>query len=70
MLVNFGLAIDTLIHELAPVNRQLIAKRDLLQEKIDSYHKARIGKPHNASEYKAFLEEIGYQICIFRVIRC
>ena len=57
---EFWTAIDTLIHELAPVNRQLIAKRDLLQEKIDSYHKARIGKPHNASEYKAFLEEIGY----------
>ena len=59
MLVNFGL--HRYPHsELAPVNRQLIAKRDLLQEKIDSYHKARIGKPHNASEYKAFLEEIGY----------
>ena len=57
---EFWTGIDALIHELAPVNRQLIAKRDLLQEKIDSYHKARIGKPHNASEYKAFLEEIGY----------
>ena len=57
---EFWTAIDALIHELAPVNRQLVAKRDLLQEKIDSYHKARIGQPHNASEYKAFLEEIGY----------
>ena len=57
---EFWTAIDALIHELAPVNRQLVAKRDVLQEKIDSYHKSRIGQPHNATEYKAFLEEIGY----------
>ena len=54
MLANFGL------HELAPINRELVAKRDVLQEKIDSYHKSRNGQPHNATEYKAFLEEIGY----------
>ena len=57
---EFWTAIDALIHELAPINRELVAKRDALQEKIDSYHKARNGKSHNATEYKAFLEEIGY----------
>ncbi|MBU28702.1 MAG: malate synthase G [Gammaproteobacteria bacterium] len=57
---KFWTAIDALIHELAPVNRELVAKRDVLQEKIDSYHKARNGQSHNAAEYKAFLEEIGY----------
>ena len=57
---EFWTAIDALIHELAPINRELVAKRDELQEKIDSYHKSRIGQPHNATEYKAFLEEIGY----------
>ena len=57
---EFWTAIDVLIHELAPINRELVAKRDVLQEKIDSYHKSRSGQPHNATEYKAFLEEIGY----------
>ena len=57
---EFWTAIDALIHELAPINRELVAKRDVLQEKIDSYHKSRNGQPHNATEYKAFLEEIGY----------
>lgn len=57
---EFWTAIDALIHELAPINRELVAKRDVLQEKIDSYHKSRSGQPHNATEYRAFLEEIGY----------
>ena len=57
---EFWTAIDALIHELAPINRELVTKRDVLQEKIDSYHKSRNGQPHNATEYKAFLEEIGY----------
>ena len=58
MLANF--CDNALIHELAPINRELVTKRDVLQEKIDSYHKSRNGQPHNATEYKAFLEEIGY----------
>ena len=57
---EFWTAIDALIHELAPINRELVAKRDVLQEKIDSYHKSRSGQPHNATEYRAFLEKIGY----------
>ena len=57
---EFWTAMDALIHELAPINRELVAKRDVLQEKIDSYHKSRSGQPHNATEYRAFLEEIGY----------
>ena len=57
---EFWTAIDALIHELAPINRELLAKRDVLQDKLDSYHKSRSGQPHNATEYRAFLEEIGY----------
>ena len=57
---KFWEGLDSLIHELAPVNRDLVAKRDVIQEKIDAFHKARHGQAHNAAEYKAFLEEIGY----------
>ena len=57
---KFWAGVDALIHELAPVNRELVAKRDVIQEKIDAFHKARRGQSHDATEYKAFLEEIGY----------
>src|SRR6056300_1039266 len=57
---QFWASVDQLVHELAPINRELLAKRDVLQEKIDAYHKARQGQPHDAAEYKAFLEDIGY----------
>jgi malate synthase len=57
---KFWAGVDALIHELTPVNRELVAKRDVIQGKIDAFHKARRGQAHDASEYKAFLEEIGY----------
>ena len=57
---KFWAGVDALIHELAPVNRDLVAKRDIIQEKIDAFHKARRGQAHDAAGYKAFLEEIGY----------
>ncbi|TBW06775.1 malate synthase G [Azotobacter chroococcum subsp. isscasi] len=48
------------IHDLAPKNRALLAKRDELQAKIDAWHQARAGQGHDAVAYKAFLQEIGY----------
>ncbi|MDB9861751.1 malate synthase G [Litorivicinus sp.] len=57
---TFWSGVDMLIHELAPINCKLLAKRDSLQAKIDAYHTERKGEPHNAQEYKTFLKEIGY----------
>ncbi|MGV6473835.1 malate synthase G [Azotobacter vinelandii] len=48
------------IHDLAPKNRALLAKRDELQAKIDAWHRARAGQGHDAVAYKTFLQEIGY----------
>src|SRR5690606_25772171 len=48
------------IHDLAPKNRALLAKRDELQARIDAWHAARQGQAHDAVAYKAFLQEIGY----------
>ncbi len=57
---KFWAEFDVLANELAPKNKALLAKRDDLQAKIDAYHTERKGQPHNAAEYKAFLQEIGY----------
>ena len=46
----------------APRNRELLAKRDALQARIDAWHVERRGIPHDASAYRAFLEEIGYLV--------
>ncbi|MFN4240902.1 MAG: malate synthase G [Erythrobacter cryptus] len=51
-----------LLAELAPQNRALLAKRAELQAKIDAWHMARAGQPHDAAAYRAFLEDIGYLV--------
>ena len=59
---DFWAKFDKIANELAPKNRALLAKRDDLQAKIDAYHTERAGQSHNAVEYKAFLQEIGYLV--------
>ncbi|MGO4138164.1 malate synthase G [Rhizobium brockwellii] len=63
-----GLAVDAdkffadfsaIVHDLAPKNRALLAKRDELQVKIDDWYR-RHGAPADMDEYQSFLREIGY----------
>ena len=56
---QFWSGFDTLIHDLAPKNRALLARRDELQEQINVWHKENKGNA-NFAAYKSFLEEIGY----------
>jgi malate synthase len=49
-----------LLHELAPRNRALLDERQALQDKIDAWHVARRGQPHDADAYQDFLRDIGY----------
>ncbi|NGM45599.1 malate synthase G [Rhodobacter sp. SGA-6-6] len=49
-----------ILTDLAPKNRALLAKRQDLQDKIDAWHRARRGQPHDHAAYKAYLAEIGY----------
>ncbi len=51
---------DKAVHELSPINSELIKKRESLQKKIDEWHKKRKGENFDLNEYKKFLEEIGY----------
>lgn len=50
-----------LVHEFAPKNRALLAKRDDLQVKIDHWHKEH-GMVDDMEGYKGFLKEIGYLV--------
>ena len=49
-----------LIADLTPKNRALLAEREALQTRIDEWHRARRGQPHDHEGYKALLQEIGY----------
>jgi malate synthase len=59
---DFWAGFSALIHEKGPKNRALVAKREVIQEQIDSWHVANRGKDHDAVAYKAFLTEIGYLV--------
>jgi malate synthase len=43
-----------------PENRALLAERDSLQAKIDTWHKERRGQPTDQADYQSFLRAIGY----------
>ncbi|MDH5557709.1 MAG: malate synthase G, partial [Alphaproteobacteria bacterium] len=57
---GFWSAFEAILSDLGPKNTALLNQRDELQAKIDEWHKARKGQPHDADAYKAFLQEIGY----------
>ena len=59
---NFWLGLSSLIKEMTPENRKLLRAREELQDKIDKWHLARIGKPHDHEAYKSYLKEIGYLV--------
>ncbi|BDG47020.1 MULTISPECIES: malate synthase G [Parageobacillus] len=50
---------ETLIADLTPRNKALLARRDEIQEKLNQWHKEHRGN-FDMEEYKAFLTDIGY----------
>ena len=48
-------------NELAPINRNLLKKRDEIQKKLDDWHKSNKNN-FDFNEYKKFLKEIGYLV--------
>ena len=57
---EFWTKFDEMVHELAPINKNLIKERENLQKKIDNWHIKNKGNEINLKEYKKFLKEIGY----------
>ena len=51
---------EAIIKDLTPRNRALLAVRDDLQAKIDTWHKDRVGEKWQHTEYVEFLRTIGY----------
>jgi malate synthase len=51
---------DSAVHELAPINRMLIEKREAIQKKIDAWHLGNKDKNLNKDEYIKFLKSINY----------
>jgi malate synthase len=56
----FWKGFDKAVHELAPINKDLLKKRDIIQKQIDEWHIKNKGNQINLEEYKNFLHEIGY----------
>ena len=50
---------SAIVHDLAPKNRALLARREALEDSIDLWHRDN-GAPADLEAYKAFLREIGY----------
>ena len=56
----FWSGLESLLNDLTPVNRNLLAVRDELQTEIDAWHKDRVGQPWVHADYVDFLFGIGY----------
>ena len=59
---HFWAALAEIVTDLGPRNRELLARRDSLQETIDSWHLERKGRSIDSQEYESFLKEIGYLV--------
>ena len=57
---QFWAGADKVIHDLAPKNKALLAKRDDFQARIDTWHQTHAGQAPDPVAYKAFLQDIGY----------
>ena len=57
---EFWIKFAKIVHELAPLNKSLIQKREDIQKKIDTWHKQNKDKELNKKEYIEFLKSISY----------
>ena len=51
---------EKIVHELAPINKSLIEKREKIQKQIDEWHKKNSDNKINKKEYINFLKTISY----------
>ncbi len=51
---------SNIVHELTPINKTLIEKREIIQKKIDDWHKSNKENDLIKTDYTNFLKSIGY----------
>ncbi|GAC1045008.1 malate synthase G [Rhizobium sp. No.120] len=56
---TFFAGFSKIVHDLAPRNRELLAKRDRMQAALDDWYRKN-GAPVDLAAYEGFLREIGY----------
>tara|TARA_B100000965_G_scaffold404332_1_gene434749 strand:+ start:1398 stop:3566 length:2169 start_codon:yes stop_codon:yes gene_type:complete len=59
---DFWEKFDKVVHELAPINKALIEKREKIQKKIDEWHKKNSEKNFDKDQYVSFLKSISYLV--------
>ncbi|KAA1426017.1 malate synthase G [Nocardioides antri] len=58
----FWRGVGAIFDELTPRNRQLLSRRDELQEQLDAWHEAHPGPVRDQTGYVTMLREIGYLV--------
>ena len=59
---DFWNSFSQILNDLTPRNRELLEKRDRIQQQIDDWHLNRMGKPHDPQAYQEFLRSIDYLV--------
>ncbi len=59
---TFWQRFESILNDLAPQNKALLAKRDSIQLELDQWYKANKGPIKDMPAYKAFLTDIGYLV--------
>lgn len=59
---DFWRGLDALVHDLVPLNRELLDEREHLQRSLDDWHRAHPGPIVNMAAYRTFLKDIGYLV--------
>ena len=57
---DFWNSFSHILNDLTPRNRELLEKRDRIQQQIDDWHLNRKGQPHDPQAYQEFLRSINY----------
>ncbi len=57
---KFWKGFDKYVHELTPINRELLQKRERMQKAIDAFHIDNKNSNINKKKYTKFLKKIGY----------
>ena len=59
---DFWNSFSHILNDLTPRNRELLEKRDRIQQQIDDWHLNRKGQPHDPQAYQEFLRSIDYLV--------